>query len=86
MIEKLFAVSERPDKHRKADKYELGTPDGNELESGEIESRDRLVLDDVIEKTIGKLPAAARLYPEVYAWRVSEAIIDYLSTDPEEVN
>lgn len=47
--------------------------------------RQRLVLDDVIEKALLKVDVATRLYPEVYAHVVSDAILEYLG-QLEEIN
>ena len=69
-------LSERIDRHRKIDGYALGSPDGSGDEENPI-VRPRKVLDDVIEKAISKLPAQTRLYPEVYAWKITEAVEKY---------
>lgn len=44
--------------------YALGRPPGRELEE----------VDIVIEEAISLIPMAPRLYPEVYAWRITEAL------------
>lgn len=47
--------------------YVLGRPEGRDVEE----------LDRIIEEAIEKLPMAARLYPDVYAWRISEAVKEH---------
>jgi hypothetical protein len=47
--------------------FEHGRPDGRQVEP----------LDRVIEKVINKIPAATRLYPDVYSWKVAEAVKKY---------
>lgn len=66
-------VSNKSDHHKHSDGYINGAPDG----------RVRLELDDVIETAIEKLPMAARLYPEVYAWVVTDAVLAYLKNKEE---
>lgn len=69
MIEKIKKdLSSQKDYHTKSGGFKDGTS----------EFRDRLKLDDVIEKALGKLDSGTRLYPEVYAHAVSDAILKYL--------
>lgn len=83
-IERILAPSIMQDTHKRVDGYALGTPDGYAMREGDTpEIRPRRVLDDLIEDAIGRLPSATRLYPEVYAWRVSEAIVAALDGAPE---
>lgn len=55
--------------------YPLGRPPGRESERA----------DEVIFRAIEKLPYEVRLYPDVFAWRVTEALKDagYIARDPE---
>lgn len=61
-------LSSRIDAHTVSQGYKQGSPVG----------RDRLVLDDVIEVALGRVDVAARLYPEVYAHIVAEAVLKYM--------
>jgi hypothetical protein len=47
-----------------ANGYPLGRPD----------DRPREPLDDVIREAIEQLPMEVRLYPDVYSWRVTDAV------------
>lgn len=74
----LYNLSDNKDTHRRVDGYALGSPDGDEIKgSDDLEIRRRLELDDVIEKAIQKIPPAGKLYPEVYAWSVTDAVVSY---------
>lgn len=53
----------------KANGYPYGRPEGVEATE----------LDRVIEKAIEKLPMELRLYPDVYAWRISAAVNEHLA-------
>lgn len=53
----------------KANGYPYGRPEG--MEASE--------LDRIIEKAIEKLPMELRLYPDVYAWRISAAVNEHLA-------
>ena len=64
----LTAASNRADMHRQSSGYALGAPDG----------RTRLVLDDVIEDAISALPMPTRLYPEVFAHRITDMLLPHL--------
>lgn len=60
-------ASLRKDHHKKGDDYFYGAPD----------DRLRLELDDEIEDLISSLPPATRIYPEVYAWKITEIVKSY---------
>ena len=47
-----------------ANGYPLGRP----------ERRERKALDDVIQAAIEAVPMETRLYPDIYAWRITDAI------------
>lgn len=53
----------------KANGYPLGRP----------ENRPALPLDGIVEETISKLPMETRLYPDVYSWRVTDAVTRAIS-------
>jgi len=38
-------------------------------------------LDAVIAAAIEKLPAETRLYPDIYAWKVREAVLEAIAKD-----
>ncbi len=58
----------------KANGFPQGRPD--DVEPSELQR--------VIERTIESLPMELRLYPDVYGWRVSEAVRAYLTeSNPE---
>lgn len=61
-------LSEKPDLHTRTQGYVQGAS----------EFRDRLILDDVIEKALDKIDVATRLYPEVYTHAISEAVLSYI--------
>lgn len=44
--------------------YPMGRPPG----------RPRLVADDIVQAAIEALPMEVRLYPDIYAWRVVDAL------------
>ena len=48
-----------------ANGYPLGRPG----------DRARHPLDTVIEAAIAEIPAATRLYPDVFAWKVTDAVL-----------
>jgi hypothetical protein len=52
-----------------ANGYPLGRP----------ESRERHPLDDVIRQAIEKMPMETRLYPDVYAWSVTDAVLEAIN-------
>lgn len=58
--------------------YALGRPSG----------RDHTELAQAIIDAIDKLPMAARMYPDVYAWRIEDAVLDYfaMSEAPDTMN
>lgn len=47
-----------------ANGFVLGRPEGRDVEE----------LDRIIEEAINEIPMATRLYPDVYAWRIAEAV------------
>lgn len=49
--------------------YPLGRPAG----------RNAFPLDRVVEEAIEKLPMETRLYPDVYSWRVTDAVVGAIS-------
>lgn len=53
-----------------ANGYPKGRPDGRDAED----------LDSVIQKAIERLPPELRLYPDIYAWSVTDAVKEYLRT------
>lgn len=53
----------------KANGYPYGRPEGV----------DATELDRVIERAIEKLPMELRLYPDVYAWRISAAVNEHFA-------
>jgi len=57
-----------------ANGYPLGRPEG----------RDVHPMDLVIQKAIEELPAATRLYPDVFAWSVTDAVVKYLEQAGDE--
>lgn len=42
------------------------------------EDRMYTIFDRPIEKAIAKIPAATRLYPDVYAWKIADAVVSAL--------
>jgi len=42
-------------------------------------------LDRVISKAIEKLPAELRLYPDIYAWKIREAVLEAIAKDEQKV-
>lgn len=50
----------------KANGYPFGRPD----------DRDSHPLDEVIRDAIEALPMEVRLYPDIYAWRVTDAVLE----------
>lgn len=57
-----------------ANGYIFGRPAGRAVER----------LDNVIESAIQALPYATRLYPEVYAWRITEAVLAALASGEDQ--
>ena len=47
----------------------------NGYAAGRPADRERHPLDAVIEKAIDKVAASTRLYPDVYSWQVTDAIL-----------
>jgi len=45
---------------------------------GRPEDRNVLPLDELIEAIITSLPAETRLYPDVYSWKITDAILNEL--------
>lgn len=52
-----------------ANGYPLGRPSG----------RNVTLLDGVVEEAIEALPMEVRLYPDVYSWRVTDAVVAAIS-------
>ncbi len=50
---------------------------------GRPEGRSETELDRLIIAAIERLPAAARLYPEVWAWQVSDKVQALLESKPD---
>lgn len=53
----------------KAEGYALGRPN----------SRTSHYLDDVVSKAVDAVPAATRLYPDIYAWSVVDAVLNAIT-------
>lgn len=51
---------------------------------GRPENREPHVLDGIIEKVIEDLPAQARLYPDIYSWKVTDAVMAALKESDEQ--
>ena len=51
----------------------------NGFSYGRPENVERSELDLIIEKTIEELPMELRLYPDVYAWRITAAVNGHLA-------
>lgn len=47
------------------------------------EDRMYTIFDRPIEKAIAKIPAATRLYPDVYAWKIADAVVSALDAYEE---
>ena len=50
------------------------TTRANGYKHGRPEGRDVKPADEIVRKVIEALPAEARLYPDVYAWQVTDAL------------
>jgi hypothetical protein len=59
--------------HTIANGFTHGRPAGREPEE----------LDMVIERVIEKIPAATRLFPEIYAWKVTEAVKKFMASQDQ---
>lgn len=55
----------------------------NGFAHGRPEDRERLPLDLVIERVIAKIPASTRLYPDIYSWKVTDAILKELAKNQD---
>jgi len=53
----------------------------NGFAHGRPEEREPHPLDMVIERAIAKIPAATRLYPDVYAWKITDAVLKELAKE-----
>lgn len=51
-----------------ANGYHNGRPEGREVEP----------LDLIIAQVIESIPAATRLYPDIYAWKITDAVTQIL--------
>jgi hypothetical protein len=63
-------LTETPE-HTQANGFAHGRPEGREARP----------LDSVVEEAIASLPAATRLYPEIYSWMIVDAVTAALKAE-----
>ena len=64
-------------------RVDLPPTEANGYVYGRPEKREPHPLDAVIEKAFEKLPAHTRLYPDIYSWKLTDAVLEAVRKNPE---